>query len=193
LKLQRSTGLGHAITARQPLLRESYRTAEDKLRQAVDWYIKALHTPYDVDRFIFLWISFENLAKLAKVKVEEPTKLRCNHFVLECPECHKPTTQFRQGESYQKYLAQLGIAEPVANEIWRMRHIVHGARDMTQSEIDTLSRLLPELREVVLGALKQGLGIEQNKPPYMAAAAFPAGKMVLQISRPVTVEDISHR
>jgi hypothetical protein len=191
LKLQRSTGLGHVVTARQPLLRESYKGTKDKLRQAVDWYIKALHASYDVDRFIFLWISFENLAKLAKVKVEEPTQLRCKHFVLECPECHMPTTEFRQGKSYQQYLAQLGITQPKAEEIWRMRQIVHGARDMTQPEIDTLTRLLPELREVVLGALKQGLGIEQNKPPYIAAS-LPTGKMALGISRPITAEDVFH-
>jgi hypothetical protein len=192
-KLQRSTELGHVVTRRQPLLRASYKNTEGKIQRAVDWYIKALHASYEVDRFIFLWISFEILAKLTTVRVEEPTKLRCDHFVLECPVCHKSTTQFRQGESYQKYLTQLGVAEATAKEIWTMRHIIHGAHDMNQSEINTLSRLLPELREVVMSALKQGLGIEQDKPPYMAAAADPAGKMALQISRPVTAEDIAQR
>jgi hypothetical protein len=189
LKLQRSSALGAVGTIRKPLLRGSYPQLADKVQQAMDWYIKALHASYDVDRFIFMWISFEILRNLSNVKIEEPTKLRCGHTIKQCPECGKSTSVFRQAQTSMKYLVDLGVEQDVAKEIWSMRLIVHGAKRMTQSELSTLGRLLPELRTAVLSSLKVHFGIDQNRPPIVTVSA-PQTKIALGISRLIDHNDL---
>jgi hypothetical protein len=169
LKLRRSTALGAALIAPTPVLRQSYATLTAKLQQALDWYIKALHASFDVDRYIFLWVSFEVLRGLSGFKVEEPTKLRCGHTISQCPECGQGTDVYRQGQTTIGFLVSLGVDQETAEQLWRMRQIVHGARNMTAAELSALAGLLPILRAVTLACLKQHLGIEQNQPPLLTA------------------------
>lgn len=60
-KLSRSTPMGTTQTAAVPALRPNYAQLPRRVQDALDWYIKALHTPWDADRYIFLWICFEIL------------------------------------------------------------------------------------------------------------------------------------
>lgn len=191
LKLHRSTALGAAVIAPAPLLRASYAALTNKVQEALDWYIKALHASYDVDRFIFLWVSCEILRGLSGIKVEEPTKLRCGHAITQCPECAKPTTMFRQAQTTARFLAEFAVKEEDADELWRMRQVVHGARSMTQPELTTLTRLLPLLRSVVLDCLKKHLGVRVTEPPLVAGTtAFGLAMAGLGGSRVVTAEDL---
>jgi hypothetical protein len=167
LKLRRSTALGVAYTERTPVLRSSYAALTAKVQQARDWYIKALHASFDVDRYIFLWVSFELLRGLSGFKVEEPTKLRCGHMIARCPECNQTTSMYRQGQTTIGFLRALGLEQETADQLWRMRQIVHGARSMTTEELSTLGGLLPILRAVTLAGIKQQLGIDQGQPPIL--------------------------
>jgi hypothetical protein len=167
LKLRRSTALGAAYIERAPVLRPSYAALTAKVQQALDWYIKALHAAFDVDRYIFLWVSFELLRGLSGFKVEEPTKLRCGHIIARCPECSQATDMYRQGQTTIGFLVALGVEQETADQLWRMRQIVHGARSMSTEELSILAGFLPILRAVTLACIKQHLGIDQSQPPIL--------------------------
>jgi hypothetical protein len=193
LKLRRSTALGAALIAPAPVLSQSYATLTAKLRQALDWYIKALHASFDVDRYIFLWVSFEVLRGLSRFRIEEPTKLRCGHTITQCPQCGQATDTYRQGQTTIGFLVSLGVAQETAEKLWRMRHIVHGARNMTTTELDTLAGLLPVLRGVTLACLKQHLGIDQNQPPILTAGGPAFSMPGVGGYRVVTEADLDER
>ena len=62
-----------------------------KSGSALPRFIKGLHAPFDADRSVFYWISFEILRDHSDAKVEQPARLPCGHDDLTCPTCEKPT------------------------------------------------------------------------------------------------------
>jgi hypothetical protein len=52
-KLSRSTAMGTTHTVLVPSLRANYAELSRRTQDALDWYIKAMHTPWDADRYIF--------------------------------------------------------------------------------------------------------------------------------------------
>ena len=58
-KLASSTALGNIATVRVPELPAINGQLSSASQRSLDWYIKALSSPYDVDRFIFFWICVE--------------------------------------------------------------------------------------------------------------------------------------
>ena len=164
-KLSRSATLGQVVTAPLPMLRSSYEALPLKVQDALDWYIKALHAPFDADRFLFFWISVEILARLSSVSVQEPKRLRCQHIIATCPECHKPTSELRVGATNVAFLETLGLGRSDAERLWKTRQLVHGSTGFTPSSIAHLEEMLQMLRATAMLALKRALGIGDGQPP----------------------------
>ena len=138
-------------------------------RAALDWYLKALAAPFQVDQFMFLWIAFEILSDLSELSVEGPLRTRCQHEIAECPVCGKPTTRVVQGATRQKFLEEgFGIDATVARELWRTRQILHGAEEFDSGVMDRLAELSQVLRAVVNHFLKTALGAPAEAPPIVA-------------------------
>jgi hypothetical protein len=184
-KLSRSVSMVAMETVSLIRLRNSYSIFSQSAQDALDWYIKALHAQYDVDRFIFYWIAFEILYRELGEKVEEPTRLRCQHEIVACSQCGKSTSQVRQAASAQKYMATFGIDTQTAKKLWDMRQLVHGAKSFRPEKLIELATLTQILRYITLTALKyaQGkLGIDapnvEFDAPNMAFQALGGGRSI---------------
>jgi hypothetical protein len=136
-------------------------------RAALDWYLKALAAPFQVDQFMFLWIAFEILSDRSPIRVEGPLVTRCQHEIAECPICTKPTTRIVQGATRQRYLSEgFSIGEDVARELWKTRQILHGAEEFDSAVMERLPELSQVLRVVVNAALKVEHG-QLSVSPHM--------------------------
>ncbi len=166
-KLARSNGMGTTETVLVPALRHDYAVLPRRTQDALDWYIKSMHTPWDADRYIFLWICFEILRNATGPKVEEPTRLRCQHVLAECPECGKSTAQVRQAASTYEYLATFEVQPQLAKDLWGMRQLVHGSKSFKPDQLERLGELLQVLRAICADALRLAMGIPDDSPPFV--------------------------
>jgi hypothetical protein len=172
-RLARSVALGHVTAEEAVSLRNSYMKMTGRERRALDWYLKALNTPFEVDQFMFLWIALEVLLDSDDgALVEAPFKGRCGHEIAECPVCGKPTTQPVRGVSVRGYLQRFGATDVDASVLWKTRMMMHGRADLTQSGMEDLSRQVQVLRACVVGALKTRLAMEETDAPLVAAGSF---------------------
>lgn len=174
-KLSRSTPMGTTQTALIPALRDNYAQLSRRTQDALDWYIKSMHTPWDADRYIFLWICFEILRNATGPKVEESTRLRCGHEITECPECEKPTAQVRQAASTYAFFAMFGIQPDLAKALWDMRQLVHGAKSFKREQLERLGELLQVLRAICAAALRAAMAIPDDEPPFVGYGAAAIG------------------
>ncbi|MBI1758276.1 MAG: hypothetical protein HYR62_03490 [Actinobacteria bacterium] len=190
-KLGRSAAFGEVVTTSRVALRARYAELSDQVQNALDWYTKALHSPFDADRYIFYWICFEVLRNAFAEKVKESTRLRCGHEIHSCPTCGGPTTQVRQAATTYDFLDALGVDRATAKRLWDMRHLVHGAKSFRPDQLATLGELLQILRSVALAALKLAMEIPQDSPPIVSYGA-PAvvGSVCLGGTRTITVHDL---
>ena len=164
-----SVQLTGVLTQLIPDLTIELSALDRRQRAALDWYLKALASPFEVDQFMFLWIAFEILSDLSGYRVEGPLRTRCQHEIAECPVCRKPTTRVVQGATRQKFLeAGFGVDVTVARELWRTRQILHGAEEFDSVVMDRLAELSQVLRAVVNHALKSALGAPAEAPPLVA-------------------------
>lgn len=164
----RAEEVGGTATEQAPGLNAGYADPGPKLRAALRWYVKALEATYLHDRFIFLWIATEIFADEAGSRVLQPTRLRCGHVLLNCPECGKPTESMIRGESIRAYLEAHGLAPDDAQKAWRLRQMMHGAIPFDSGELASLARLVLALRAVVVRELKSGLGIAPSAAPVVS-------------------------
>lgn len=87
----RSTSLHRSLTYPVPFaLIDRPKDFCENRRAALRWYHKGMETPYDVDRFIFLWISLEILAKADRPELAPvPFRHSCGYELHECPTCNE--------------------------------------------------------------------------------------------------------
>ncbi len=161
-----SVQMAGVVTQLIPDLAVELSALDRRQRAALDWYLKALAAPYQVDQFMFLWIAFEILSDLSPIRVEGPFVTRCQHEIAECPVCAKPTTRIVQGATRQRYLIEgFGIGEEVARELWKTRQILHGAEDFDSAVMDRLPELSRCCAPCVNTALKDALGVPPAVTP----------------------------
>jgi hypothetical protein len=188
-----SVPMGSLVGRLMPDLGIDLDPADHKANRALDWYLKALTAPFEVDHFIFLWIAMEILAGDSDLKVSEPVRGPCGHAIAVCPECDQPTARPVQGTSIQRYLTEgYGVEPEIASQMWKARQMLHGRHGFDSKVMDDLPDLSQRLRAVVIAALKPKLGIPDVEPPFAA----PTGTSILPIAglegeRPVTQEDLA--
>ncbi len=190
-KMSRSTALDSEITADFPMLRQDYARHEKHIQNALDWYIKGLHASADPDKYILYWIALEILAKASGSKVEAPTTLRCNHVIRTCPECAAPTSVHRQAASMRQFLSAFGVDRTLADRLWEMRQLVHGAWSFDSKQVQGLAELLHHLRSIVMAVLKTTLGMPPDLPPIVTSGGPVISSPALTIRRPLTKSDLS--
>jgi hypothetical protein len=174
-KLSRSVPMGDTHPVLVPALRDTYSQLPSRSQDALDWYIKSMHTPWDADRYIFLWVCVEILMKDSGPKIEEPTRLRCQHEIPSCPQCGKATLQVRQAASAYAYFESFGLDSTMAKDLWDMRQLVHGAKSFTKAKLDRLGELSQVLRSVAAAALRTAMGIPANEPPFVGYGVVAIG------------------
>lgn len=177
-KLARSTPMGTTSTVAVPILQDSYDTLPERVQDALDWYIKGLHSPFDADKFVFFWICFEILRGISGTKIEVPTKLRCGCTIDSCPKCQKPTSQPRQKEMAVGFLAELHVEEDVAKRLWEMRMLVHGEKELrfTPEALADLGESLQVLRAAALLGLKRAMGKKDDESPTATSGRIAVGE-----------------
>lgn len=143
---------------------------DSRANRALDWYLKSMTAAYEVDQFIFLWISSEILAAGNSDKsLEMPYQARCGHLIENCPVCSKPTARVPQGKAMQAWLsANSNITPDSARDIWIARQILHGAHAFDSGVVSKLPHLIQQLRSVIVAVLKDRLGIPAEQPPFAA-------------------------
>lgn len=157
------------VTELMPSLGLSFRELNDRERAAVDWYLKSIAAPMQMDRFIFLWISAEILWTLSDVSVEGPYRADCGHEIPDCPICGRSTSRQMRGRSIQRFLVEsLGMDSDIARALWRARQVLHGAEHFDSELIGRLDELTQHLRAGVNQALKESLDIAPKDPPHVA-------------------------
>jgi hypothetical protein len=164
---------------------------DSKTSAALRWFVKALGTDVLHDQFIFLWIALEILCGMTpSVSVKQTYRARCGHEIPECPECGTSTAKKVEGSTKKAFLATYGVPTDKANELWRMRQMMHGAIHFDSKRVEGLGELVPPLRAVVATDLKNRL------PSDWPLVALQAGYIMhpavgIGGSRPVTADEIS--
>lgn len=191
--LSRSNALGHVAVEQQVALANSYTRLGGRERRAMDWYLKAVNSPCEADQFMFMWIALEVLLDGDQTaQVRGPLVLRCQHEITECPECHEPTSRLLRGESLKAYLQKHGAAVDDAGALWETRQVMHGRGDLTEEGIADLSRQVQVLRESVSRALKDRLGIPEERAPIVTAGVMSVRpEMALGGQRSVEARDVT--
>lgn len=143
-KFQNSTALGNQELL-TPKIKAKYQIDHKEDKAAMRWYIKGLAAAFEVDKFIFYWIVVEILRTKTK-GVEEPYNTKCKHQITHCPDCGEEISKFVLGPSIKKFLMEeCELTEKEAQDLWRMRQILHGENDLS---IDA-SHKLPELTQLI--------------------------------------------
>lgn len=169
-KFSQSMLLGNTLTVFQPDLNDCLMATNARIRGALRWYVKGIASLYDVDKFILFWITLEILRAESGVSIDAPYLARCGHEIPECPTCGQQTSREQLGKSNKAFLINhLGTTRAVANDLWKFRQILHGARDLTPKDTSELARLVMALRQAVVSGLKRELGIPPTSPPFVSA------------------------
>lgn len=163
---------------------------DSKTSAALRWFVKALGTDVLHDQFIFLWIALEILCgMMPSVSVEQTYRARCGHEIPECPECGTSTAKKVEGSTKKAFLESYGVPSDKANELWRMRQMMHGDVRFDSKRVEGLGELVPPLRAVVASDLKKRL------PSDWPLVALQAGYIMHPAvgfggSRPVTADEV---
>lgn len=172
-RFSRSAALGHVAAEQQVVLKESYRPFTGRDRRAMDWYLKAVNTPFESDQFMFLWIALEVLLDGDEdAQVKGPLITRCQHEIAECPTCGEPTSRMVRGLSLASYLRKHGASEADASILWEVRQVMHGRGHLDREGVADLPRQVQVLRASVTRALKVRLGIPAVQAPVVSATAM---------------------
>lgn len=178
-KFQESRFLSDATTPKVPSLRAAEGFEHGRTRAALRWYVKALATPFDVDRFAFLWIALEILCSASSSSVEKPYKAPCGHEIGSCPQCGKSTSKEVQGPTLISFLAEeLCVQSATAKELWKTRQMFHGTNDLTKQAMTTLPALLVTLKSAVARGLKAAGKLPPFSLPHVAPGSIGVSKEI---------------
>jgi len=169
-KFVREVEFGSIQTDPIPRLHPDYAEPDPKSRAALRWYVKAFATPFQHDRFIFLWVATEILFDKSGIKVEKPYVADCGHEIKVCHECGKPTGRMVRGASILKYLEGRGVTSDLAKRAWQLRQMMHGAVPFDSEKLADLGSTIQMLRSVVAAELKTTMGLSLDAFPIVAAA-----------------------
>ena len=160
----------------------------------MDWYIKGLAAAFSTDQFMLFWIALEKLWERSGIRVEVPyTVQRCGHVVEHCPICNASTKKKVFGAGVKEYLTeQFGLEPQLAKELWGMRQMLHGAKDLDSKEVQEISRLVQIVRACVATELKDQFGLAADQPPFVTfGVPAVAPQVALGGSRKLTGDDLA--
>lgn len=169
------------VSRRFPRLPVNLPSYSTRVGRSLDWFLKSLDAEYDVDRFIFLWISIENLAKEEGLSVTKPLTLKCQHVLQSCPDCHSDTSRIVQGPSMEIFLQAYDVSQADSKALWRARQILHGDVALRSEDPTVLYALIRELRMAVWMALKTHIELQPddltsvNQPPVLILKNVSSG------------------
>jgi hypothetical protein len=153
-----------------PIPRAAAGFRREKTRAALRWYVKAIATSVDVDRFALLWIALEILCSGSRLRIEKPYRASCGHEIRSCTECGRSTSRAVQGETLTAFLSEeLSVQTADARELWKLRQLFHGSNHLTGDSIAALPRLLLVLKSAVVRGLKLAAGLPALDLPHVVA------------------------
>jgi hypothetical protein len=159
----------------QPTLEGLPGTTDEKLRMVLWWYVKALDTPYVVDRFLFLWTAAEILWERSDFRVTGPYTADCGHTIVDCPTCSAPVDRLIRGASIREYLSSVGgLSDKKIKQLWEIRQAVHGRNVFREDRISVVSDLCGWLRSVVFNILRSELHWPDDMGPYLIEQDGPS-------------------
>lgn len=162
-----------------------------KVKAALRWYVKSLSTTFDIDKFIFLWISLEVLCSVFGEKIYSGYKASCGHKITKCPECGKDSiNKPLQGDTIKNYLIKLGCSESDARIMWKIRQMVHGDTSVDNTMAENLTRKIILLHTYVLNAIKDALGLPNNSPPFITGSQVGIGLIQFSSARKISESDL---
>ena len=125
-----SEGMGDVHTDHFINLGLRDRATNRRTAAAKRWYMKALAVPYQLDRFMLMWIAFEIMWKASDVSVEEHWKCDCGALLEKCPTCSRPTARQVRGASIRAFMErECSVSPEDARDLWRLRQVLHGDVD----------------------------------------------------------------
>lgn len=163
-----------------------------KARAAFSWYVKALHTQYDADRFVMLTVALDLLYQASNIRVDEPYVAPCKHTIAECPKCMRSTARPVLGRGIRKFLTdRLGILDADAKRIWELRQIVHGDSDPKTWDLADLAMQTHGLQAALGDALKSAVGFGPDDSPQFRQPDTAVGPRWLGVTRPLSDSDFA--
>ncbi|MES9894446.1 MAG: hypothetical protein ABW141_06065 [Candidatus Thiodiazotropha endolucinida] len=170
----RSTEVHLQITRQDPFtMIDRPEEFSENMRAALRWYHKGLDTSYDVDRFIFFWISLEILAKADDFElIPTPFRHSCGHEIHKCPACNESLLRPPPGEAARvaQFMRQLGVSDDDTKSIRNFRQVVHGKGKLTLAGTRDVDQYNEILRAALNLALKRALGIPDYEPPIVSTS-----------------------
>lgn len=160
--------INSTITEMKPELEVDFHGLDEKDRRILNWYHKALSATSIMDKFLFLFICAEILCNASKIKVLKPYVPSCEHEIENCPTCGKSTEKKVFGPTLKKYLEDvLGLNKDIAKDIWKVRQIVHGEKNVNVSLLKRISDICLSLQSGVTSGIRQRLNVPLDTPPFV--------------------------
>jgi hypothetical protein len=138
--------IGGTVTIETPDLALSLSCLDAEQRLALDWYLKALATQFEMDRFLFLWIATECLwRRTVSLAVAKGSK---------------------KGQRIRAFLRKaFGVDDHTAKAMWTARQVVHGEAAFDPAVADALEGYCRHLRVGINNQLKEAVGLAEADPP----------------------------
>jgi hypothetical protein len=145
-------------------------------RAALRWYHKALAAPYEIDKFIFLWVCLEICCKISGESIRAKyVNNACNHTIEACPECGKLTEKEVNGKTMLHYLVEkLNVDDKMAKRMWKFRQLVHGNNALTTKVNKEMEVLVINLQSALCLSIKRRLGFADASFPKVRTDGFIA-------------------
>lgn len=137
---------------------------EEKADQiALWWYIKALSTPFLLEKLSFFTTIIDIISKPHKVG---SYKANCGHEISVCPEpdCTESIERPLVGDSVKEFLIAKGFSNEEASRVWKIRQIVHGKDLFSFQELSDASVLVTKLQKILFNYLVSKNKLEDFYP-----------------------------
>jgi hypothetical protein len=141
----------------------------EEVEAGLRWFAKGLSAFSVVDKFSFYWIALEIL--ISPIVSSERRFFfcqKCGYEIQKCPKCDFSTKQHPIiKQKIKSFVVDLGRKTDLFEKLWQTRQLFHGrVRLKDPQEIEDISRLVSELKAIVVDAIKINLGIMEKEPPF---------------------------
>lgn len=151
--------------------------AQDK--NALKWFVKALNSINEVDRFTSYIICLDILSHKLPLNQRKPICSKCNTEIEYSHICGEPL----QTQPYaMDYLIGIGLGEEQARKFNKLRNaIFHGRKSLSSERLEEVLELNDHLKLFLTKKLKNSLGIAENQAPILEESVVMVTDMALGV------------
>jgi len=154
--------------------------------KALKWFIKGIGARNDIDRFTSYYTSLDILSHKATLPSVHPICKKCGKSIEHGNNCEH---EIFISPEQMEYLIKIGLKKETSQEIKNLRDsLLHGGKDITNSELDDLIDANVELTYFLTQQFKKILGIPNQTAPVLSPMSMQIKHFGEQRNRKITLE-----